>query len=149
MFAKHLIDCRRQAFALTRPVGLACALLVGLMLAGCTTVPGAANADADATSAVTAPLQQSAWWTSFGDPLLSQLVTQALQANTSIRSAQAALQQANLAVTQAQAQLAAARTGRGGRGVPAGGRGGRGGAPATPADLTLSLIHISEPTRPY
>lgn len=33
------------------------------------------------------------WWHKFNDPLLSQLVTQALQANTSIRSAQAALQQ--------------------------------------------------------
>ena len=35
-----------------------------------------------------------AWWGDFHDPLLSQLVEQALQANTSIRSAQAALQQA-------------------------------------------------------
>ena len=33
------------------------------------------------------------WWQRFNDPLLSTLVTQALQANTSIRSAQAALQQ--------------------------------------------------------
>ena len=33
------------------------------------------------------------WWERFNDPLLSTLVTQALQANTSIRSAQAALQQ--------------------------------------------------------
>ena len=34
------------------------------------------------------------WWQRFNDPLLNALVTQALQANTSIRSAQAALQQA-------------------------------------------------------
>ena len=34
------------------------------------------------------------WWQRFNDPLLSALVTQALQANTSIRTAQAALQQA-------------------------------------------------------
>lgn len=34
------------------------------------------------------------WWQRFNDPLLSSLVTQALQANTSVRSAQAALQQA-------------------------------------------------------
>jgi NodT family efflux transporter outer membrane factor (OMF) lipoprotein len=39
-------------------------------------------------------LQHSAWWRDFNDPLLSKLITQALQANTSIRSAQAALQQA-------------------------------------------------------
>jgi hypothetical protein len=57
-------------------------------------------------------------------------------AEIALAEAQAALQQANVAVGLAQAQLAAARTGRGGRGVPAGGRGGRGGAPATPADLT-------------
>jgi multidrug efflux system outer membrane protein len=35
-----------------------------------------------------------AWWGDFHDPLLSQLVQLALQANTSVRSAQAALQQA-------------------------------------------------------
>ena len=45
------------------------------------------NAQAPATS-----LAQ--WWQRFNDPLLSTLVTQALQANTSILSAQAALQQA-------------------------------------------------------
>jgi NodT family efflux transporter outer membrane factor (OMF) lipoprotein len=33
------------------------------------------------------------WWQNFNDPLLTTLVTQALQANTSIRAAQAALQQ--------------------------------------------------------
>src|SRR4051812_35046426 len=34
------------------------------------------------------------WWLRFDDPLLATLVTQALQANTSVRTAQAALQQA-------------------------------------------------------
>jgi NodT family efflux transporter outer membrane factor (OMF) lipoprotein len=34
------------------------------------------------------------WWQRFDDPLLSQLIRQALAANTSVRSAQAALQQA-------------------------------------------------------
>ncbi len=34
------------------------------------------------------------WWLRFNDPLLSSLVTQALQANTTVRSAQAALAQA-------------------------------------------------------
>lgn len=33
------------------------------------------------------------WWHKFNDPLLTTLVTQALQANTSVRTAQAALQQ--------------------------------------------------------
>jgi NodT family efflux transporter outer membrane factor (OMF) lipoprotein len=39
----------------------------------------------------TAELAQ--WWQNFNDPLLTTLVSQALQANTSIRAAQAALQQ--------------------------------------------------------
>ena len=36
----------------------------------------------------------AAWWGHFNDPLLSQLITQALQSNTSVASAQAALAQA-------------------------------------------------------
>jgi outer membrane protein, multidrug efflux system len=36
----------------------------------------------------------TAWWQHFNDPLLSELVVQALQANTSVQSAQAALAQA-------------------------------------------------------
>ena len=47
----------------------------------------AASVNASAANALTQ------WWQRFNDPQLSQLVTQALQANTSIRSAQAALQQ--------------------------------------------------------
>jgi NodT family efflux transporter outer membrane factor (OMF) lipoprotein len=39
-------------------------------------------------------LQHTAWWHNFNDALLSSLIDQALKANTSIRSAQAALQQA-------------------------------------------------------
>ena len=43
----------------------------------------------------TAPASSlAAWWGHFNDPLLSQLVTQALQSNTSVASAQAALAQA-------------------------------------------------------
>jgi NodT family efflux transporter outer membrane factor (OMF) lipoprotein len=36
----------------------------------------------------------ASWWLRFDDPLLTQLITQSLQANTSVRGAQAALQQA-------------------------------------------------------
>ncbi|HEY8907470.1 MAG TPA: hypothetical protein VIM63_15700, partial [Rhodoferax sp.] len=36
----------------------------------------------------------ASWWLRFDDPLLSRLITQSLQANTSVRGAQAALQQA-------------------------------------------------------
>lgn len=40
------------------------------------------------------PAALAQWWERFGDPQLSGLVTQALQANPTVRSAQAALQQA-------------------------------------------------------
>ena len=40
------------------------------------------------------PTALAGWWQRFDDPALSTLVTQALQANTSIKSAQAALRQA-------------------------------------------------------
>ena len=46
------------------------------------------------------------WWQRFNDPMLSSLVTQALQANTSVQSAQAALLQA-----RAQRDVQAANTG--------------------------------------
>ncbi len=46
------------------------------------------------------------WWQRFNDPLLAQLVTQALQANTTVRSAQAALQQARALRDVSSARLA-------------------------------------------
>lgn len=75
------------------PRQLACitAASLGLLLSGCANLPQPAPTD---TSQTQAPLQHTAWWGDFNDPLLSQLVELALQANTSIRSAQAALQQA-------------------------------------------------------
>ena len=45
-------------------------------------------------SAATSPTVLAAWWQRFNDPTLTTLVTQALQANTSVKSAQAALLQA-------------------------------------------------------
>ncbi len=71
------------------------ALAIGLSLTGCASHPGvSALPDPAAANQTSAALQQNAWWTRFADPLLDQLVSQALQANTSIRTAQAALQQA-------------------------------------------------------
>ena len=40
------------------------------------------------------PISLNDWWHQFNDPLLTMLITQALQANTTVRSAQATLQQA-------------------------------------------------------
>ena len=48
----------------------------------------------------------AAWWSRFGDPLLSELVLRALQANPSVQAAQAALRQA-----RALRDVAAARLG--------------------------------------
>ena len=75
----------RPARRLALPLTIA--LLIGL--SACTAWSPAAQEPASiATPAVAPP-----WWQQFNDPLLTRLITQALQANTSIRSAQAALQQ--------------------------------------------------------
>jgi len=60
-----------------------------------TAVPPAWSAPTAADMPATSLAQ---WWQRFNDPQLTQLVTQALQANTSVRSAQAALQQARAQV---------------------------------------------------
>ncbi len=80
---KHA-SMHRHALSLTCVVS--CAAL--LLMAGCASAP-----THQSPTAQTAQTAAGAWWTHFNDPLLSQLVTQALQANTSVRSAQAALQQ--------------------------------------------------------
>lgn len=79
--------------------------LLSLTLSGCASVmPTPAPAPALAVPTHwsaslqgdnTAPaLSLTTWWSHFNDPMLSQLVTQALQANTSVATAQAALAQA-------------------------------------------------------
>ncbi|HET7865008.1 MAG TPA: efflux transporter outer membrane subunit [Burkholderiaceae bacterium] len=80
-----------------------------LALAGCASAPPQAAAPLglpvpaawSGRAAATAPADAGAdagalgqWWLRFGDPQLADLVTQALQANTSVKSAQAALRQA-------------------------------------------------------
>jgi multidrug efflux system outer membrane protein len=84
---------------------LAWALAIPLLLSGCAswlpqrtlapdTTPVPTNWSAAAPTAGTAnPTALAQWWQGFNDPLLTTLVTQALQANTSVRTAQAALQQ--------------------------------------------------------
>jgi outer membrane protein, multidrug efflux system len=51
------------------------------------------------------PTSLAAWWQRFDDPTLTSLVTQALQTNTSVRSAQAALLQARAQADVQQAGL--------------------------------------------
>lgn len=78
------------------------AFAAALALGGCASLtahPGAVPELAVPAQWSAAPQASNAtsladWWLRFNDPLLSSLVTQALQANTTVRSAQAALAQA-------------------------------------------------------
>ena len=79
---------------LSHPLGLgALSVALALALSGCAAWPPTAqlSSTAPVSSTTANPLAQ--WWQKFNDPLLTTLVTKALQANASIRSAQAALQQ--------------------------------------------------------
>ena len=79
--------------ALSHPLRLgALALTFALTLPACSTRTALAP-DALATSSAAPANPLAQWWQQINDPLLTSLITQALQANTSIRSAQAALQQ--------------------------------------------------------
>ena len=84
-------------------VPVCCALGLAAALSGCATPspPPAAFEPAAppaawsiGVSSPSAPTLLAQWWQRFNDPLLGTLVTQALQANTTVRSAQAALLQA-------------------------------------------------------
>jgi NodT family efflux transporter outer membrane factor (OMF) lipoprotein len=59
-----------------------------------TAVPGHWSGVTSPPTAGQTPTAMGNWWQRFNDPLLADLVTQALQANTSVRGAQAALRQA-------------------------------------------------------
>ncbi len=95
-------DARRPAAYRLRSVPVIAGLT--LALCGCASlapqraagvaveVPAAWSGASAATPAGASPLAQ--WWSRFDDPLLTDLVSQALQANTSVNSAQAALRQA-------------------------------------------------------
>lgn len=101
---RALLSPRRSALS-----ALACALA----LSGCASLSARQHAlpqvalpsqwsSASATSATT---DLADWWKRYDDPQLTALVTQALQANTSVRSAQAALAQARALRDVQDAQL--------------------------------------------
>lgn len=66
-------------------------------------VPGTWSVSTTASAPTASSLVQ--WWSRFDDPLLAQLVAQALQSNTSVTGAQAALRQARAARDVAAAGL--------------------------------------------
>lgn len=94
----------RNAQARPRPGLRVAAAVAGLLLlGGCASVaprgapravdvPAAWSGGEDGAPAGAASL--ASWWLRFDDPLLASLVTQALQTNTSVQGAQAALRQA-------------------------------------------------------
>lgn len=102
------------ATAPVRPAVRLTALTAALLLGACASVRS--DPAAEAQPPVTAPAQWVAaaasaqptplaqWWQRFDDPTLTGLITQALQANTSVQAAQAALRQAR---AQRDAQAAA------------------------------------------
>ncbi len=100
----YLLSSRRSRLK-ARSFGIALGATLTVLLAGCAsgpapglgvpdmTVPAGWSAAPSPASSAQSATSLAQWWQRFNDPLLSNLVTQALQANTSIRSAQSALQQ--------------------------------------------------------
>ena len=97
----------------TTPLALS-ALVGALALAGCASLKApAAPADAGVNvpaawslaTPASAPTALAGWWQRFGDPVLATLIDQALGANTSIASAQAALRQSRALAQVQQARL--------------------------------------------
>jgi len=110
---KSFLPSDGNRLVLHRVLPLACATL----LSACASValpPGPASLDSPVPSAWHAstaspvnanPTALAAWWQRFNDPELTALVTQALLANTSVKSAQAALLQARAQADLQQAKL--------------------------------------------
>lgn len=86
----------------------------------------AASPTMPVTSGTSPPSPLGAWWSRFNDPLLSQLVTQALAANTQVLGAQASLREARALRDVSAAGLSPAMAMS-----ASAGRGRSGGAPAS------------------
>lgn len=109
------IACAERRWASARRLTPALIACLALALSGCASIPPSAPAAAieiPAAWSAAAPdpaggdASLAQWWLRFDDPLLSELVAQALRANTSVKSAQAALRQA-----RAQRDVSAAALG--------------------------------------
>ena len=96
----------------------------------------------DGAVSTVAPTSLVQWWQRFNDPLLTTLVTNALHANTTVRSAQAALQQSRALRDAQSAGLLL--------GVSASGsaqRGRSGGNDASNSFKAVSYTHLTLPTK--
>ncbi|WP_372657188.1 efflux transporter outer membrane subunit [Hydrogenophaga sp.] len=101
----------------SQPGGLSLAWMLALLLSGCASltppprdlgtvaVPSAWSVPSAQAAGVPSATDLATWWQRFDDPALTALVTQALQANTSVKSAQAALLQARAQADVQQAGL--------------------------------------------
>jgi multidrug efflux system outer membrane protein len=105
MLARDLITACAESGAVAAPARRIAALVgaLTLSLGGCASVPphsAPLTFDVPAAwsvagnSAAAGPLALDQWWLRFDDPLLGELVNEALQANASVNGAQAALRQA-------------------------------------------------------
>lgn len=100
-----------------RPAHSVLALAAAMLLSACaslapsgpalpeTPVPTHWSAPAESSTHGASATVLAQWWQRFDDPALTALVTQALRANTSVRAAQAALQQARAQRDVSQAGL--------------------------------------------
>ena len=104
------------------PATLALALLLGGCAVGPNYRPPAASnlgvparySVAAASPAPAAPIDLSAWWRQFDDPLLSDLIGRATAANLDVAVSEARLRQAREALIQARSSLFPSLTGSGG-----------------------------------
>ena len=104
---------RTAPSALPRPIQRLMPIALAALLGACANLPsptptvGNAPVPAQWTAAAAQPgtraTELAAWWQRFDDARLSELVTQALQANTNVQAAQAALRQARAVADGQQA----------------------------------------------
>jgi multidrug efflux system outer membrane protein len=103
---------QRSTLHRTRAVLAAAAAAAAAALAGCTTVgpdyqrPGVALPAAfDGAAATEADAVPARWWTLFGDPVLEQLVDDALARNVDLRAAAARVDETEAVLEQARAAM--------------------------------------------
>jgi multidrug efflux system outer membrane protein len=95
----------------TGPRRIAVACLAGVLAAGCTLGPDYARPPVDAPASFRFAIKDAAdtanteWWKQFGDPVLDQLIADALAHNLNVRVAAANVEQAAAVLTQARAPL--------------------------------------------
>jgi multidrug efflux system outer membrane protein len=108
----NTVERKNKTMAYAKHILLACAFIVALALAGCMVGPNYRQPEpnmppkwqeASAPSEMTQPTQLADWWMTFNDPILDQLIKEAICGNLSLKQAESRLRQA-----RAQRRIAAA-----------------------------------------